>query len=420
MPILNQGYVRELNLDETIDGNRSIDNLALGAISQDLAIFANNSGNVSTIIWKKDVLNYSIVNNRTFTFDSEVCYGDGDPIKVEPCLIVETATWVNGLLTLTFSKPHNLLNENIIKLVDSKFTLAGGTVDGSYDVQSIPSTTSIRIQLQDDPGEYITSDKGYITSTRFELPEPLSRNINYYVAFGNAINKFNITLEYEKKTLPVSVILTETIQTDLLFIRSNKVTVDNLLNLSLPVIDDNQFSYTGQSDTFEENFVVIENQLDGANFTKTKKLRTNADNIFADELRLEGHLRIIDIDSYNTTTYSLSPQYNPKTPGVFIVNPSSTQNNVLKIRAFSDNSNPWKINQSNSNLETLSSQINIGNLKLTCQNTITGGNGTTEGTGIPTLTGVQNITTTTNSFSFTHKLPVEVNGEIYYLLVRKV
>ena len=58
MPILNQGYVRELNLDETFDGARSLDNLALGSISQDLAIFANNSGNISTVVWKKDILNY--------------------------------------------------------------------------------------------------------------------------------------------------------------------------------------------------------------------------------------------------------------------------------------------------------------------------------------------------------------------------
>jgi hypothetical protein len=420
MAILNQGYVRELNLDENIDGNRSLDNLALGSISQDLTIFANNSGNSSVIVWKKDVANYSIQNNKTFSFDTTVSYGDGDPIKILPCLIIENAVWLNGLLTLTFSKPHNLLTTSTVTLEKTKFDALGGAVDGTYSISSIPSLTSIRIQVQSDPGNYIVSDKGYLTSTRLTLPEPLSTNTRYFVSLSNAINRFDITLEYQKRILPISVVLTQPVQTDLLFIRSNAVTTENLLNLSLPDIEDSEFNYVGQGSNFEDNFIIVENQLDAANFTRTKKIRRNASNTFEFQIRLEGHLRVLDLDSFNNSTFNLSPEYNPRTPGVFIINPISTPDNILKLRAFSDNTNPWRVNQSTGALETLSNQINIGDLKFVSQSVSTGGNGTTEGSGSPTLIGVQNITTTTNSFAFTHKLPVEINGEIYYFLARKV
>jgi hypothetical protein len=420
MAILNQGYVRELNLDENIDGNRSLDNLALGSISQDLTVFANNSGNTSTIVWKKDVANYSIQNNRTFFFDSVVSYGDGDPIKVIPCIIIENASWSNGLLTLTFSKTHNLLTSSVVQLERTKFDLLGGAVNNTYSIHSIPSSTSIRIQLESDPGNYIVSDKGYLTSSRLTLPAPLSVNTPYFVSLSNAINRFDITLEYQKRVLPLSVILTETIQTDLLFVRSNTVTTENLLNLSLPDIEDGDFSYVGQGRNFEDNFIIVENQLDAANFNRTKKIRRNSNNTFEFPIRLEGHLRIIDLDSFNNSTFNLSPEFNPTTPGVFIINPISTPDNILKLRAFSDNTNPWRVNQTTGALETLSNQINIGDLKFVSQNVSTGGDGSTEGTGSPTLIGIQNVATTTNNFTFTHKLPVEINGEIYYFLARRV
>ena len=421
MPILNQGYVRELNLDETFDGARSLDNLALGSISQDLAIFANNSGNISTVVWKKDILNYAIENNKTFKFDTQILYGSGDPINIAPCIIVENFTWNNNRLTLTFSKPHTLIAESFIDIENTRFDIAGGTVNGTYSIDAILSSTSIRIIYPEDTGNYIVSDKGYITSDRLQLPAPLSKNIRYFVTSSNAINKFDITLEYRQRLVSDSVSIAPEIITDLLFIRSNTTTSENLLNLTLPSIEDGEFSYAGQDRTFDENFVIVENQLDGANFLRTKKFRTNANNTFESEIKLEGHLKIIDPDSFNNSTYNLSPEFNSKTPGVFIVNPISTLDNILKIRAFSDNSNPWQSNTSTGDLESLTNQINIGDLKFTSQNVSTGGNGTTEGSGSPTLIGIQDIISSTNTtnFSFTHKLPVEINGEIYFFLLRK-
>ena len=420
MPIINQGYIRELNLDETFDGARSMDNLALGSISEDLTIFANNSANTSTLLWKKNILNYDIQNSKTFVFDTQILYGDGDPIKIIPCIVIENFTWNNNQLTLTFSKPHGLSFESIINIEKTRFDGAGGTLNRTYSVDEIVSSTSIKIIYPENPGNYIVSNKGYITSDILQLPTPLARNIGYFVVSSNGINKFNISLEYIKKLVSDPVIISD-ITTDLLFIRLNTTTAENLLNLAFPSISDSDFAYVGQENIFEDNFIIVENQLDGANFLKRKKFRTNINNTFASEVNLEGHLKIIDPDLFNNSTYNLSPEFNAKTPGVFIVNPISTLDNVLKIRAFSDNSNPWQSNTSTGDLESLTNQINIGDLKFTSQNISTGGDGTSEGSGSPTLIGVENIVPSTNTtnFSFTHKLPVEINGEIYFFLLRK-
>jgi len=421
MPIINQGYIRELNLDETFDGARSMDNLALGSISEDLTIFANNSENTSTLVWKKAILNYDIQNGITFVFDTQISYGDGDPIKIAPCIVIETFTWNNDKLRLTFSKPHTLSLGSIINIEKTRFDIAGGNLNRTYSVDEIVSSTSIKIIYPENPGNYVVSNKGYITSDILQLPTPLAKNTQYFVMSSNGANRFNISLEYRKNLVSNPVIISQNITTDLLFIRLNTTTSENLLNLSLPSVEDASFSYLGHENIFEKNFIIVENQLDGANFLRTKKFRTNSANTFTSEIKLEGHLKIIDPDLFNNSTYRLSPEFNPKSPGVFIVNPISTLDNVLKIRAFSDNSNPWQSNTSTGDLESLTTQINIGDLKFTSQNTSTGGNGTTEGSGSPTLLGVQNIipSTSTTNFEFTHKLPVEINGEIYFFLLRQ-
>ena len=46
MALLNQGFVRSLNLDDVEDPFLSINNLGGGTIANDLIVFANNENNV--------------------------------------------------------------------------------------------------------------------------------------------------------------------------------------------------------------------------------------------------------------------------------------------------------------------------------------------------------------------------------------
>lgn len=81
-----------------------------------------------------------------------------------------------------------------------------------------------------------------------------------------------------------------------------------------------------------------------------------------------------------------------RSPGIFIGD----------TRAFSSDNNPWT--QVGTALSTLSSSVSIAELYFANDITIT---------GISTESAA-NVAVTT----YTHKLPVVINGETYYILLR--
>ena len=84
--------------------------------------------------------------------------------------------------------------------------------------------------------------------------------------------------------------------------------------------------------------------------------------------------------------------YNAKSPGVYIG----------ETRAFSSDNNPWS--EDTSALLTESTEVSIGELNFADNIIIEG----------ITATSATSVLATT----FTHKLPVIINGETYYLLLR--
>ena len=83
-----------------------------------------------------------------------------------------------------------------------------------------------------------------------------------------------------------------------------------------------------------------------------------------------------------------------KSPGLFIGN----------IRVFSSDNNPWS--EESAALKTSSTAISVNELFFYDQVQITGINTTSSSTPIDPAT-------------FTHKLPIKVDGEIYYLLLKE-
>jgi len=56
MALLNQGFVRSLNLDDIEDAILSINNLAGGTITEDLVVFANNDKNSTRLLFKRPII----------------------------------------------------------------------------------------------------------------------------------------------------------------------------------------------------------------------------------------------------------------------------------------------------------------------------------------------------------------------------
>ena len=175
-------------------------------------------------------------------------------------------------------------------------------------------------------------------------------------------------------------------------IRKDAVTEQNLINYIQPDIQDTgEFSYlSGDSVNNIMNFTASNNET--AAFFITKKYRVDEDRTIPKDIKFEGTVIIKDPVALNANIAGLA---NEKSPGVFIGT----------TRAFSSDNNPWS--EVGSALQTSSTEVSVGELNFD----------NSAGTII-----IEGITADSDSSvlatTFTHKLPVVINGETYYLLLR--
>jgi len=235
----------------------------------------------------------------------------------------------------------------------------------------------------------------------------LNKNSNYFVCNSNGKNKFKISTTSSSVGF-TTFDVTEVNKNNFNFIRNDSVSFDNLINFNDPSennLNNDSIESNGQSTILDRSIFgtgperlknaieVTQDTVERSNFliqqkyTKTRDIDTN------EILKYEGILKIFDPVSFNSTTTNLG---NVKSPGLF----------VGDIRAFSSDNNPWT--EESSALKSSSTAISINELFFYDQVQITGISTTSFASGI-----------STNPNTFTHKLPIKVDGEIYYLLLKK-
>jgi len=138
--------------------------------------------------------------------------------------------------------------------------------------------------------------------------------------------------------------------------------------------------------TFESTQTNIEN----SNYFITKKYKGTNNTTVDTVIKFEGTVNLFDPGNFNSTIGAVNST--SISPGVFIGG----------TRAFSADNNPWSV--SGDFLETNADEVTIGELLFGDEIKIDG------------------ITVTASSDgktaqSFTHKVPVVINGETYYLLM---
>ena len=298
----NQGFRKDLNLEETTDEAVVINNLAGAGIADDLAIIQNNLRNTST-------LSCDTVTNGFFSFpNNEFVFTDNDIVGVSTNVAI-------GATTLTFNTEYFICNSN----GETQFKL---------------STTSSTVGIN----TIIISDVTGIAVT---------------------------------------------------FVRKDPVTQDNLINYIQPEIQDTEnFSYL-DGVSINDTFRNVSSQNETAKFFISQKYRADEDRTTSKDLNYEGTIIITDPVNLNVNSTGLS---NAKSPGVYIGD----------TRAFSSDNNPWS--EDTSALLTESTEVSIGELNFADNIIIEG----------ITATSATSVLATT----FTHKLPVIINGETYYLLLR--
>lgn len=200
---------------------------------------------------------------------------------------------------------------------------------------------------------------------------------------------------------------------EVVFVRKDSVTQANILNIATPQINNSSdnlgFAISGGRDffsynvsgNFNEELEGIEDNINQANFKRRRKYSVSRSVSTDDEIRLRGSLRV---DDPAGDLVSDSDFDNPNVPGVFITDPFSGPEDIEKARAFSTLGNPWDENGTENSLDTPSSQVNIGDLRFSDVLEI-------NGLGVSDYENVDGT-------EFTHKIPMNVDGVTYFLLLR--
>jgi hypothetical protein len=301
------------------------------------------------------------------------------------------------------------LSESILD--EQVLSVLAGTPIGT-DIQLLfnntKNTSTITVTSTDISGSTILFPDAYAVFTNGTL---LTINDSkYYVKNSNGITQFQLSTLADLSTTvavpPVGV-----------YTRSDEVTQDNLSNYSAvrreagPTYTSNDNSIGGLAD--ETSYTVsiysqspqavlaaIDTNVDAYNFKVLNSLNKSADFVGSKSLVSTGSVIIRDPDNINNTL-----GFSNTSPGLFIYDKQSSS----IIRAFSSNQNPWEA--ITSYLQTTSSNITTGKLSLV--NTTTGVNIQLKNSTMKSSVTAANVKST-----FTHKLPVTVNGETYFLCLK--
>jgi len=216
----------------------------------------------------------------------------------------------------------------------------------------------------------------------------LSVGTNYFVCNSDGETQFKLSF-----TPSTSGINTITVGTNpnynFILNRKDAVTEQNLINYIQPDIQDTEnFSYLGGGASINSTMTATASNNESSAFFITKKYRVDKDTTTQKDLKFEGTVIIKDPVALNVNTAGLA---NEKSPGVFIGT----------TRAFSSDNNPWS--EVGSALQTSSTEVSVGELNFADNIIIEG----------LTATSAESTLATT----FTHKLPVVINGETYFLLL---
>ena len=422
MPVINnQGYRRDLNLEETPDDGAAFDNLAGAGAAADIRLLQNNLRNTSKVGFNTVDAGgfFSFASDRRIGISSVFSSQQGSG---------------NTVITINLVEPYEVKVGSLVELKGITGVSSAVSLNGQYTVQTV-TPDSTRLTLTNELIDYtefgmnissvqfILKPQNIFTFTDGDLVgvstnvtidgETFDQDTTYYVTDSNAINAFKLS-----STLGGSAILiggNSTASNDnFSFVRNDAVQQQNLINYIEPDYQDTG----GEGDDFEflvsstinESFDNAQTNTESAEYFTGKKYRGDQPVAVSDEIKFEGNVVLNDpadnIDSNGVD--------NVNAPGIYIGN----------TRAFSSDNNPWS--KVGTELNTSSEEVSIGELAFldgSILNNSQDGSMVIEGiaSDVSTVSG-QSAESSLSGGNFTHKLPIKVqdengNQETYYLLL---
>jgi len=467
----NQGYRRDLNLSETESEAEAINNLGGAGISDDLRIIQNNLRNTSKI-------GFSTISNGFFktgsstvvkitgiTTITEVIQADTQDtpdfykltnlhIELDAPLFIDSGHQVEirNIQKSNTDSSDSILNGfryvGIASAIDGvdgalydfelpdTLVIDGETEGNGFDLKGevpvISGSSTVRITPRDD--FVFTKDDvvGLSTDVKFLVSDPgvgsttLIAGRDYYVCDSDGLSQFKLSYypsDFDNTENQGTQVGIQTINVtgidytspsdvekrSFTFIRKDVVTQENLINFIQPDVDTEEeggfrlfrtIDDPDISETLNGIFEVSNTILDDTRFDLSKRYQINKDIASTKDVKYEGVVIVKDPDQFNSGTTAVNSD---DSPGVFIAG----------TRAFSSDNNPWTDEDELLNpgtgtenaLVTRSEQIGIGEVKFADAIRIDG------------LGSDKGTLTNTKAGDYTHKLPVVINGETYFLLM---
>ena len=415
----NQGVRQDLNFSEIENEVVALSNLSEVGLANDLRIIQNNLRNTSYLAF-----NSVDLTTNEFVFDTDktltVTAGVGEvfqdsifeksselTIDVSPSyntykgevIIVSgfvgtAATIFNGEYqttrvgtggtSITYKKNNNLFNGT-------------GTVDGSTQA-IIKSGTNFVYTDDDVVSPSIDVSVGSTT---------LSAGTDYFICNSNAESRFQLSFTSSTDPSGISTINLTAVPPQFDFIRKEAVLKKNLENFQRPEIQDDEEFGAYLETSINSTMNATQESSENANYFITKKYKGTKDTSVDTEIKFEGTVNLFDPVGFNANSSDLT---DPKSPGIFIGD----------TRAFSADNNPWTATPDpnppySNDLATDSYEVSIAELEF--------GRGTAASADYDhgmNIAGISQVSTGLPApFNFTHKIPVNIDGETYYLLMEQ-
>ena len=403
MPVKqNQGFRRDLNFEENTNDVQALSNLGGVGLAGDLRVIQNNLRNTSRLAF-----NSVNLTTNEFSFDTDKVL-DINSIKSEQF------DSTSSLVTVTTTVPYNTYKGELVILQDVTTPGTASTIfNGSFTTQTIGAggtfytykvnnalfdgaavsgqLTNAKITFKSNIQFVYTKDDIVTVSQDVSVGSTtLTAGTDYYICNSDAEGKFQLSFTSSEDVLGITTVNITAIPPQFDFIRREYVLQQNLVNFTPPETqDDENFNGYLSGGNVNQAFEDTQANVESAKYFSGKKYKGTENTITDDIVKFEGTVNLFDPAGYNSTNSSLS---DPKSPGIFIGN----------TRAFSADNNPWSID--GTNLKTNSYEVTIGELLFADNVTIAG--------QVSQISGSE-----VSVESFTHKVPITVNGETYYMLM---
>ena len=411
MAISNQGYRRDLNLEETTNDTVALDNLAGAGTADDISYLQNNLRNTSNIAFNSIDSNgfFSFATDRLISASAISTVGDGNNTTITVTLTNSYLLKFGDLVELEGITESTSLNAqySVTAVSPDLKTITFVKSGLNYTNSSLSlSGVSFRLKVQDI---FVFTDEDVVNlSDDVSVGgASLTKNTDYYVVESDGISKFKLSTTLGGSAISITGSATAS-PDNFQFKRKDDVHQQQVINYIPPEVQDTEeFSYPSDINSTIDG---TQGNIESAEYFTLKKYRSDQSVTTSESIKFEGSINLHDPDNYNQTGSLVTNQgvTGAPAPGIYIGD----------TRAFSSDNNPWvestaDSGNADSKLTTESEEVSIGELAFL------------DGNNSMVITGIENDVSTVSGVvasSFTHKIPIQVqdgsgNKESYYLLV---